>query len=138
MVPLVNSKTRTQIVICFLWSPSFETEIRDIRMIKHKAFIAILLLWISLFSFLFTPLTSYNALQLQLSTPSHNCSVFWAVIAAHRTITICFSQCFRSSSLLIIQILSFNISQLLCLHFFFFLSYLNFFYLPFHISVSPL
>lgn len=86
MVPLVNSKTRTQIVICFLWSPSFDTEIRDIRMIKHKAFIAILLLWISLFSFLFTPLTSYNALQLQLSTPSHNCSVFWAVIAAHRTL----------------------------------------------------
>lgn len=54
-----------------------------------------------------------------------------------RITTICFSQCCRSSSLLIIQILSFNISQLLCLHFFLFLSYLNFFYLPFHISVSP-
>lgn len=87
MVPLVNSKTRTQILICFLWSPSFETEIQDIRMIKHKAFTTILLLWISLFSFLFTPLTSYNALQLQLSTLSHNCSVFWAVIAPHRTWT---------------------------------------------------
>lgn len=54
-----------------------------------------------------------------------------------RITTICFSQCCRSSPLLIIQILSFNISQLLCLHFFLFLSYLNFFYLPFHISVPP-
>lgn len=54
-------------------------------MIKHKAFIAILLLRISLLSFFFTPLTSYYVPQLQLSTSSHNCSAFWAVITRHST-----------------------------------------------------
>ena len=54
-----------------------------------------------------------------------------------RITTICFSQCCRSSPLLIIQILSFNISQLLCLHFFLFLSSWTSFTFPFTFQFPP-